>query len=102
MAEAFAKVRVAASIAGSRAAPDQTQRLRALDPRRRRLLELFRVTDTATAANMAQHLGLSHRTVVALARTLVADGFLALADPSRKNRAYRLGAAYADLVARNG
>lgn len=98
MAEAFAKVRAAATAAGARSAPDQAERLRLLDPRRRRLLELFRAKDTATAAEIAEHLGLTHRTVVALARTLVADGFLELADASRKNRAYRLAAAYAGLA----
>ncbi len=101
MAEAFAKARAAAEAARTRAGSDQAERLRQLDPRRRRLLELFRAKDTATAADIAEHLGLGHRTVVALARTLVADGFLELADPSRRNRAYRLGAAYADLAGRN-
>ena len=98
MAEAFAKVRVAATVADVRAAPDQSARLRALDPRRRRLLELFRNQDTATATEIAGHLGLSARTVVALCRSWVADEFLELADPSRKNRAYRLAPEHADLV----
>ncbi len=98
MADAFAKVRSAAAAADARAAPDQSARLRGLDPRRRRLLELFRNQDTATAADIARHLGLSSRTVVALCRAWTADGFLELADPSRKNRAYRLAAGYADLV----
>ena len=98
MAEAFAGVRVAAAAAQARAAPDQSARLRALDPRRRRLLELFRQQDTATATEIARHLGLGTRTVVALCRGWVADNFLELADPSRRNRAYRLAATHADLV----
>ena len=100
MAEAFAKVRAAATAADARAAPDQAARLRALDPRRRRLLELFRGQDTATAAEIAGHLGLSTRTVVALCRAWVIDGFFELADPSRKNRAYRLAPEPAGLVQR--
>jgi Fic family protein len=99
MAGAFAKVRAAASAAGVRQAPDQTALLRALDPRRRRLLELFRRQDTATAVEIARHLGLSHRTIVDLCRTWLADGFLEFADASRKNRAYRLAGAYEPLVA---
>lgn len=98
LADAFAKMRAAAVTAGARAAPDLAERLRQLDPRGRRLLELFRAQYTATTAEIAQHLGLGHRTVVTLARTLVADGFLELADPSRKNRAYRLSVAYSDLA----
>ena len=84
MAEAFANdVRAAATAANARASPDQSARLSALDPRRRRLLELFRNQDTATAAEIAGHLDLSPRTVVALCRTWVAQRFLELADPGR-------------------
>ena len=99
MAAAFAKVRAAASAADARQAPDQAARLRALDPRRRRLLELFRGQGSATAAEIAAHLGLSHRTIVDLCRAWRADGFLELADASRKNRAYRLAPAYDALAA---
>lgn len=99
MAEAFAKVRAAAAAADVRGARDQTERLRTLDPRRRRLLGLFRAQGAATAAEIAAHLGLSHRTIVDLCRAWVADGFLELADASRKNRAYRLTAVYEQLAA---
>jgi Fic family protein len=100
MAEAFAKVRAAAVTVEVRAVPDQSALLRYLDPRRRRLLELFHSVDTATTAGMAQHLGLSRRTIVGLCRDWIADGFLELADPSRRNRAYRLAPAYTNLMPR--
>jgi Fic family protein len=98
MAQAFTDVRAAAEAAEARAAPDQSELLRSLDPRRRRLLELFRAQDLATAVEIAAHLGLGRRTVVALCRDWIADGFMEYADQSRKNRTYRLGASYVTLV----
>ena len=98
MAEAFAKVRTAASSAAARHAPDRAAEIRALDPRRRRLLELFAEHDTATAAVIAQYLGLSHRTVVDLCRAWLTEGFLEMANTSRKNRAYRLGPTFDRMV----
>ena len=77
---------------------DDAATLRSLDPRRRRLLELFRAQTEATSAEMATQLGLSARTVAGLCRTWVADGFLEIHDPARKSRTYRLGAAYTRLI----
>ena len=94
MAEAFAKVRAAAAGAGSRGAKDQAARLRQLDPRQRRVLELFRARASATSVEIAACLGLKPRTVVALCRGWVAEGFLELADASRKKREYRLGEGF--------
>ena len=98
MAKAFAAVRAAAADAETRAAPDQSEALRKLDPRRRRLLELFRAQDTATSNEIADHLGLGRRTVVALCRDWIEEGFVEYADQSRRNRAYRLGAAYVGIL----
>ncbi len=98
MAQAFADVRAAATAAEARAAPDQSTLLRSLDPRQRRMLELFRERDIATSTEIAAYLGLSQRTVVPLCRAWLADGLLEFADPSRKNRAYRIGANYVDLL----
>jgi Fic family protein len=98
MAAAFAAVRVQAVAAARRGAEDRSPLLRRLDPRRRRLLALFRRQGTATAVEIASHLSLSPRTVAALCRVWLADGFLSLHDPSRKNRSYRLGPDYERLV----
>jgi Fic family protein len=102
MANALGAVRdqaaEAATAAGSR---DDSAELRRLDPRRRRLLELFRASATATTADMAGHLGLSPRTVTSLARQWVADGFLEVADPSRRTRSYRLAPPYERLAMRD-
>jgi Fic family protein len=98
MADAFSSVRNQAAKAAKRGAGDKSDLLRKLDPRERRLLELFRKHGSVTAVEIAQHLGLSHRTVVGLCREWLASGFLELHDPSRKNRSYRLGVAFIPLV----
>jgi Fic family protein len=99
MAEAFSAVRVQAASASRRGALDRSPLLRRLDPRQRLLLALFRTRAIVTTAEIAAHLHLSPRTVVALCREWVAVGFLVLHDPSRKNRSYSLTPAYETLVA---
>lgn len=98
MADAFAAVRAQATQAAARGARDATPALRALEPRERKLLELFRTQGTATAAEIARHLGLSPRTVQSLCLAWLENGFLLLANPSRKSRSYRLGTSYERLV----
>lgn len=99
MEEAFQAVRNQAHEAARRGSSDKSPLLRSLGPRERRLLTLFERQGTATTNEIATHLGLSVRTVVSLCRQWLSDDFLVLHDPSRKNRAYRLSAAYESLVA---
>jgi Fic family protein len=91
MAEAFGAVRVQAAEAARRGGEDRSEALRKLDPRQRRLLELFKKQETAMAEEIAVHLRLSHRTVVGLCREWLKSSFLELHEPSRKRRSYRLG-----------
>jgi DNA-binding CsgD family transcriptional regulator len=98
MADAVSAVRAQAAKAAQRGALDRAGQLRKLDPRERRLLELFRRHGTATAAEIAEHLGLAQRTVVGLCRSWLKTGFLELKNPSRKNRSYRLGKAFEFLI----
>ena len=98
MADAFSAVRAQAAKAAQRGAPDRAGQLRRLDPRERRLLVLFRRHGTATAAQIAEHLGLAQRTVVSLCRSWLKTGFLELKNPSRKNRSYRLGNSFEFLI----
>jgi DNA-binding IclR family transcriptional regulator len=74
--------------------------LRVLDPRQRRLLVLYRGRVTASNAEIAAHLGLSTRTVAALTRDWVEEGFLELDDPSRRSRRYRLASEFDSLARR--
>ena len=98
MADAFASVKVQAAAAAERGVEDRSESLRKVDPRQRRLLELFRKQETVTAEDMALHLRLSHRTVVGLCRDWLKSGFLELHDPSRKRRSYQLGRAFKALM----
>jgi Fic family protein len=98
MAQSFSAVRANAAQAARRGALDRTPLLRQLDPRKRRLLSLFQRQGTATSGEIAQHLGLSPRTITALCRDWLSDGFLVLRDPSRKNRSYQLGQEYEQIV----
>jgi Fic family protein len=99
MADAFGAVRVQAAEAAKRGGEDRSGALRKLDPRQRRLLELFKKQESATAEGMAVHLRLSHRTVVGLCRGWLKSGFLELDDPSRKRRSYKLGRAFQPVLA---
>ena len=98
MADAFSAVRAQAAKAAQRGAPDRTGQLRKLDPRERRLLDLFRRHGTATAGEIAKHLGLAQRTVVGLCRSWLKTGLLELKNPSRKSRSYRLGKEFELLI----
>ena len=94
MADAFSKIRIAASRIET---PDDLvsgNLLRELDPRQRRLLSLFKTQGSATSEEMASYLKMSQRTIVALCREWVASGFLEIQNPSRKNRSYRLAEKY--------
>jgi len=53
---------------------------------------------TATAAEIAEHLGLAQRTVVGLCRAWLKSEFFELKIPSRRNRSYRPGKAFAFLI----
>jgi Fic family protein len=94
MADAFAHVRVQAAKAASRGATDQSPSLRQLDPRQRTALDLFRTQGSASAAELARHLGLTPRSMRPICSRWVASGFLITADPSRRNRLYRLAPAF--------
>jgi Fic family protein len=97
MADAFTKVRAAAARAEQRTAVDRSGLLRELDPRQRRLVELFEKQGSATSAEMAACLGMSPRTLVQLCRQWIASGFLEYQNAARKIRSYRLGARFHPL-----
>lgn len=98
MDEAFAKVRQQAEQAARSGRADQSPALRQLDPRQRLLLTLFRDQATATTNAIARALGLSPRSIRPLCRKWVEGGFLIIADPSRRNRLYRLAPDFEALA----
>ncbi|HMN39392.1 MAG TPA: Fic family protein [Phycisphaerales bacterium] len=98
MADAFARVRVRATEAAGRGAGDRSAQIRRLDPKQREAVKLFRRQPTVAVAALAEQLGLSPRTVRPLVQRWVREGFLVVADPSRKNRLYRIAPAWEALI----
>lgn len=74
--------------------PTEPEELRRLDRRARMVLGLFAKQETITAADVAKLLGLSDRQVRDLIRGWVVDGWLVVADPAKRSRAYVLSAEY--------
>ena len=72
--------------------------LRCLDQRARTVLALFLRTDRITTADVAGALGLSDRMARVLLGRWVEDGWLEVADPSRRARAYLLSASYRQFI----
>jgi Fic family protein len=77
------------------AEPEAVQRL---DSRARQVLALFAGTDRITAGQVAETLGLSPRMARNLLQGWVEDGWLLVADPSKRKRAYALSAIYRQYI----
>lgn len=73
--------------------------LRALDPKKRKALELFQQFATVTAAQIGQLFDFKPRTSAQLCQNWVAEGFLVVVNPSSKKRSYALAPRYDVLVA---
>ncbi len=98
LAEVFALVRDEAlelSAQGVRVEPDEVRRL---DHRARVVLALFNRTDQITTGQVAVALGLSPRMARVLLHDWVEEGWLEVADPSNRNRAYGLSAIYRQYI----
>jgi len=72
--------------------------LRSLDHRARRVLGLFSTQDLIRSSDAANLLGISVRQTRDLLTGWAADGWLEVADPSRKGRKYRLAEKYRALL----
>ncbi len=75
MADAFSTVRVKAAKAAKKSAPDQTEQLRKLDIRQRRVLTLFKTDAQITTKQIAGHLGIHRRTALNLCNAWSTDWF---------------------------
>ena len=80
---------------GARSEPEP---LRRLDARARAVLALFARQDRITAPEVARLLGLSDRTARLLLKGWAEDGWLVVADPSRRGRGYELSAIYRQVI----
>lgn len=73
---------------------DHSELLRRLDPKQRKVLELFREYDSVTSKQIGELFGFQARTNAALCKKWVEKGFLAIVDVSKKARKYKLAAPY--------
>jgi len=74
--------------------PAIPETLRRLDPRARAVIALFAKTEHITTSDVAKTLGLSPRMARNLLKQWVEDGWLEVADSSRRARNYTLSAIY--------
>lgn len=77
---------------------DQAKILRMLDPKQRKVLELFQNYEIITNQQVIQLFDFKSRTGAKLCQTWVQEGFLEIVNPSRKKREYRLGKKYGKLI----
>ncbi len=90
MADAFAKVAARAEAAGLSAPKDKAALLRELRPLQRQALGLFSKHRIVTSNELASYLGLSPRQGRDQCAKWVSEGFLTIANASKKGRSYRL------------
>ncbi|MBS0621994.1 MAG: Fic family protein [Verrucomicrobia bacterium] len=98
MATAFEAVLGRMAAADAEGASDQSAILRKLDPRQRKVLELFQEFETLTSRQIGELFGFKPRTSAALCATWVDNGFLNIVDPSNRGRKYNLSKQYQELV----
>jgi Fic family protein len=98
MARVFTLAREEALRAAGSGFPGEPIELRRLDARARAVLALFARTERITSADVARTLGLSPRTARDLLAEWVRDGWVEVADPSRRARAYQLTADYRRII----
>lgn len=94
MAFSFEKVvdqMIASNVKGEQ---DHSGLIRALDPKQRKVLELFRAYDVVTSKQIGELFGFYPRTNAALCKKWVESGFLEIVNYSNKARKYKLAQQY--------
>ena len=94
LAQVFGAAREEALRLVKEGVPAEPEALRRLDPRARMVLALFAKAERIATAEAAEALGLSARMTRSLLQQWVADGWLVVANPSNRARAYALSATY--------
>jgi Fic family protein len=98
MAVSFENVLKRMQDANYKGQPDHSAKLRQLDPRQRKVLELFQQFETITANQIGQLFGFQARTNTQLCKNWTDAGFLEIVDFSRKARKYKLAKKYEELI----
>ena len=78
----------------------QTEMLRELKPQQRQAFSLFEKSREVTTNDIAKHLGLNTRSAHGLVKKWLEDGFVEIAEQSRKLRTYSLGGEWEQLISR--
>jgi Fic family protein len=98
MADSFARVRAQAEEAERRGEADHAMILRELTAQQRKALALFGKSKMIAAHDAAIFFGISQRAASALCLKWVQQGFVVIADSSKKSRCYSLAPVYDTLV----
>jgi Fic family protein len=98
MAHAFESVAKHMNRAAVRGEKDHEAILRILDPKKRKVLELFQLFATVTASQIGELFGFKPRTSAQLCKDWVEEGFLVIVNPSNKKRSYSLSPKYEVLA----
>lgn len=98
MAHSFEKVRDQAMVEAGQGGKDRSKALRDLDARQRKALILFETSREVTAKDIGKLFGFKARSAAALCQKWVGEGFLEVADLSRKSRTYRLADKYEEII----
>lgn len=77
---------------------DYSDIIRQLDPKQRKVLTLFQKSETITSSQISTLLGFKPSTSSLLCKKWVEEGFLEIADASKKGRKYKLAKSYALLL----
>ncbi len=98
MAAAFDKVAWQMAVAQTKGGKDHSVLMRKLDPKQRKVLELFRDYEVVISGQIGELFGFKPRTSSALCKKWVENGFLKIVNPSLKARTYSLADAYQILI----
>jgi Fic family protein len=98
MAVSFENVFTRMQEAKSIGLPDTSEILRKLDPRQRKVLELFMQFEFIKSSQIGKLFGFKSRTSASLCASWVCSGFLKIVDQSKKGRKYALGDQYTSLI----
>lgn len=98
MASSFENVLKQMEKAARKGGVDHSDRIRGLDPRQRKALELFQEFQTITSRQIGELFGFKPRTSAQVCKDWVDKGYLEIADFSNKGRKYRLSKQYEDLI----
>jgi Fic family protein len=98
VADSFEAVRLRAREAAATGERDQSGMLRHLDPRQRKVLELFRASATITSADVERLFAISQRAARNLLTAWVGSGFVVIVDSAKKTRKYGLSPAFGQVL----